>query len=105
GKGFMFISHTGEIFPSGFLPVAAGNVRRQSLRDAYRDSPLFVQLRDSNQLNGKCGECDYRNLCGGSRSRSYALTGDFMASDPRCIYDPAMKPALPRSSTEQRVVC
>lgn len=90
GKGFVFISHTGEIFPSGFLPVSGGNVRRDSILDIYRTAPLFRQLRDSNSLEGKCGGCEYRNLCGGSRSRSYALLGDYMQSDPRCVYQPAI---------------
>lgn len=90
GKGFVFISHTGDIYPSGFLPLSAGNVRRDSLVGIYRHSPLFRTLRGADK-HGKCGECEYRNLCGGSRSRSYALTGDFLAEDPRCIYQP--KPA------------
>jgi AdoMet-dependent heme synthase len=89
GKGFVFISHIGEIFPSGFLPIAAGNVRRDSLRTVYRESPLFRTLRDADNLGGKCGDCEYRNLCGGSRSRAFALTGDFLAEEPRCIYQPA----------------
>lgn len=88
GKGFVFISHTGEIYPSGFLPIAAGNVRRDSLTAVYRESPLFRTLRDADNLQGKCGECEYRNLCGGSRSRSYALTGNFLAEEPRCVYVP-----------------
>ena len=88
GKGFVFISHTGEIYPSGFLPLSAGNVRRDSLTDVYRHSPLFRTLRDADNLHGKCGQCEFRNLCGGSRSRSYALTGDFLAEDPRCVYEP-----------------
>jgi radical SAM protein len=88
GKGFVFISHTGEIFPSGFLPLSAGNVRMEHIGSAYRNSPLFRRLRDSDQLEGKCGRCEYRNLCGGSRSRSYALSGDYMESDPRCVYQP-----------------
>ena len=88
GKGFVFISHTGEIYPSGFLPISAGNVRRDSLVDIYRHSPLFRTLRDADNLHGKCGECEYRNLCGGSRSRCFALTGDYLAEDPRCVYQP-----------------
>jgi radical SAM protein len=88
GKGFVFISHTGEIFPSGFLPLSAGNVRRDSLTNVYRHSSLFRTLRNADNLHGKCGECEFRNLCGGSRSRSYALTGDFLAQDPRCVYQP-----------------
>jgi radical SAM protein len=92
GKGFMFITHVGEIFPSGFLPLSAGNVRRDSLVDVYRSSPLFRTLRNADNLHGKCGECECRNLCGGSRSRSYALTGDFLAEDPKCVYRPAKRP-------------
>ena len=89
GKGFVFISHTGEVFPSGFLPVAAGNVRQHLIGDLYRSTELFRVLRNSDNLGGKCGLCEYRNLCGGSRSRAYALTGDFLAEDPRCVYVPA----------------
>jgi len=89
GKGFVFVSHTGEIYPSGFLPVSAGNVRRDSLVDVYRNSPLFRTLRNADTLRGKCGDCEFRNLCGGSRSRSFALTGDYLAEDPRCVYRPA----------------
>lgn len=91
GRGFVFISHTGDIYPSGFLPVKGGNVRQERLGDIYRNSELFLTLRDSDLLEGKCGDCEYRNPCGGSRSRAYALTGNFMASDPRCVYEPAVK--------------
>jgi radical SAM protein len=89
GKGLLFISHTGEIFPSGFLEMSAGNVRTDSLAEAYRNSRLFRVLRNGDALAGKCGACEYRNLCGGSRSRAWALTGDFLAADPRCAYVPA----------------
>ncbi|HOL72593.1 MAG TPA: TIGR04053 family radical SAM/SPASM domain-containing protein [Bryobacteraceae bacterium] len=88
GKGFVFISHTGEIYPSGFLPVSGGNVRQDSLVEVYRTSPLFVALRNPDRLRGKCRICEYRNLCGGSRSRAYALTGDWLAEDPKCAYEP-----------------
>ncbi len=88
GKGLLFISHTGEIFPSGFLPVSAGNIRHTTLEQAYRGSALFQVLRDANSLGGKCGVCEYRNLCGGSRSRAFALSGDYLAEDPRCAYWP-----------------
>lgn len=88
GKGFVFISHSGEIYPSGFLPIPAGNVRRDSLTAVYRESPLFRTLRDADNLEGKCGDCEFRNLCGGSRSRSYALTGNYLAEEPRCVYVP-----------------
>jgi radical SAM protein with 4Fe4S-binding SPASM domain len=88
GKGFLFVSHTGEIFPSGFLPLSAGNVRSRSLVDAYRNSRLFRTLRNSDELGGKCGVCEYRNLCGGSRSRAFALEGDYLGADPNCAYQP-----------------
>jgi radical SAM protein len=87
-KGFVFISHTGEIYPSGFLPVCGGNVRRDSLVDVYRNSGLFRVLRDPDQREGKCGVCEYRCICGGSRARAFALTGDYLAEDPRCAYNP-----------------
>lgn len=88
GKGFVFVSHLGEVFPSGFLPVSAGNVRKQSLTDLYRHSPLFVSLRDSTNLKGKCGICEFREICGGSRARAYALTGDVFAEEPCCVWKP-----------------
>lgn len=89
GKGFVFVSHTGEVYPSGFLPLRAGNVRKQSLAEIYRTSPLFIALRDPNQLKGKCGICEYNQICGGSRARAYATTGDAFAPDPCCVYQPA----------------
>ncbi|HLK09494.1 MAG TPA: radical SAM protein [Candidatus Angelobacter sp.] len=88
GKGFMFISHTGEVQPSGFLPLSAGNVRSASVGDIYRNSELFQQLRNTGNLGGKCGECEFREICGGSRARAYALTGDAFAQDPSCAYVP-----------------
>ena len=94
GKGFVFVSHTGEIFPSGFLPISGGNVLRDSLTDVYRNSDLFRSLRDTTQREGKCGICEYQKICGGSRSRAYALTGDFLAEDPRCVYQPHLADAM-----------
>jgi len=88
-KGFVFISHIGEVYPSGFLPIKAGNVKKESLTDIYRSSEVFVSLRDTSKLKGKCGRCEYRELCGGSRSRAWATTGDVFASDPICTYEPA----------------
>src|SRR5437879_3634704 len=90
GKGFVFVSHTGEIFPSGFLPVSAGNVLRDSLVNVYQNSSLFRSLRDPEAKEGKCGACEYQKICGGSRSRAYALTGNYLAEDPRCVYQPQM---------------
>ncbi len=94
GKGFVFVSHTGEIFPSGFLPVTGGNVLEDSLTDVYRNSDLFQTLRDTTQRGGKCGLCEYQKICGGSRSRAFALTGDYLAEDPRCIYQPHLAEAV-----------
>jgi len=88
GRGLVFISRTGDICPSGFLPLAAGNARQHRLAEVYRHSALFCTLRDTSLLRGKCGRCPYKNLCGGSRSRAYALTGDYLAEDPRCCYQP-----------------
>lgn len=89
GKGFVFISHIGDVFPSGFLPLKAGNVKNGSLREIYRSSELFVSLRDNGQLKGKCGRCEFRDLCGGSRARAWSMTGDVFESDPLCTYEPA----------------
>jgi AdoMet-dependent heme synthase len=89
GKGFVFISHQGDVFPSGFLPLKAGNVRQQSLTEIYRHSPLFVHMRQTENLKGKCGVCEFREVCGGSRARAYALTGDPFAEEPCCVWEPA----------------
>ncbi len=86
GKGFVFVSHTGEICPSGFLPIVAGNVREQKLVDVYRDDPTFQRLRDPDRTNGKCGRCDFRQLCGGSRARAFGFDGDPFGSEPCCVY-------------------
>jgi len=88
GNGFVFVSHTGEIFPSGFLPVSGGNVLQDSLVDVYRHRELFRILRDHEKREGKCGRCEYQKICGGSRSRAYAVTGNYLAEDPRCVYQP-----------------
>jgi AdoMet-dependent heme synthase len=88
GDGFMFISHVGDIFPSGFLPVKAGNIRQDNLVDVYRNSTVFRQLRDRSLLKGKCNVCEYRPMCGGSRARAYAVTGDYLEAEPYCAYLP-----------------
>lgn len=91
GRGFAFVSHVGEVCPSGFLPIPAGNLRQQPLAQIYRASPLFTALRDPARLEGKCGRCEFRVVCGGSRARAYAVTGNYLAEDPSCVYRP---PAL-----------
>lgn len=88
GSGFCFISHKGDITPSGFLPVVTDNVRRDSLVDVYQNNPVFRELRDPDRLTGKCGGCGYRSICGGSRSRAYAHFRDYLATDPACAYEP-----------------
>ncbi|MBX6724236.1 MAG: SPASM domain-containing protein, partial [Dactylosporangium sp.] len=92
GRGFVFISHVGDVYPSGFLPLTAGNVRERSLVDIYRSDPLFVGLRDQNRLGGRCGRCEFRSVCGGSRARAYAVTGDVYAEEPACAYRPGSFP-------------
>ena len=88
GKGFVFINHEGEVYPSRYLPVSAGNVTSEPLSELYCNSTLFDSLRDSSKLKGKCGRCPMRNVCGGSRARAYAMTGDLFASEPCCAYQP-----------------
>ena len=97
GKGFVFISHTGEVYPSGFLPISGGNVRRERLSEIYQHSPIFQQLRDPGQLSGKCGACEFRHICGGSRARAFAVNGDAMAEEPCCAYVPKHYVASPAS--------
>jgi radical SAM protein len=88
GHGIVFISNQGDICPAGFLPLAVGNIRTDQLQDVYRNAPIFRALHDPNQFKGKCGRCEYRALCGGSRARAFAATGDALASDPFCHYEP-----------------
>ena len=88
GNGIMFISHTGIVHPSGFLPIICGMFPQQQLVDIYQNSPVFLALRDSDRLEGKCGRCQYRKVCGGSRARSYATTGNLFAEEPDCAYVP-----------------
>ncbi|MBM2826460.1 MAG: Fe-S oxidoreductase [Dehalococcoidia bacterium] len=88
GNGFCFVSHIGDVCPSGFLQIPAGNVRNQPITEIYRNSPLFQDLRDQSKLKGKCGVCEFKGVCGGSRARAFAVTGDYLAADPSCSYVP-----------------
>lgn len=88
GNGVMFISHRGEVTPAGFLGVVTGSVRERSPVELYRTHEVFVALRDPARLRGKCGRCEFRELCGGSRARAFARTGDYLESDPLCAYEP-----------------
>lgn len=86
GKGIMFVSHTGEIYPAGFLPVLCGRFPQDSLIKTYQEHGVFRALRNANLLGGKCGTCRYRFVCGGSRARAYAVTGDYLAPEPDCVF-------------------
>jgi radical SAM protein len=88
GRGFCFVDHRGDVQPSGFLPLTAGNVREADIADIYRNSELFRSLRDPSKLTGRCGRCEFAELCGGSRSRAWAITGNLFATDPWCAYEP-----------------
>jgi radical SAM protein len=89
GKGIMFVSHIGEIFPAGFLPLCCGQFPKDSVVETYQKHPTFLALRDADRLKGRCGACEYRYVCGGSRARAYAVTGDPLETEPDCVYIPA----------------
>jgi len=91
GSGVCFISHQGEVYPCGYLPVLAGDLRKQSFASVWEDSPVFLQLRDTDNLKGKCGHCEFRNICMGCRARAFAASGDFLDEEPFCVYQPRMQ--------------
>ena len=86
GNGFVFISHIGDVYPSGLLPIKTGNIRTTSLAEIYRNSPVFQNLRNPDKYKVKCGVCEFRYVCGGSRSRAYAMTGDYMEKANLSVY-------------------
>jgi radical SAM protein with 4Fe4S-binding SPASM domain len=89
GSAICFVSHTGEVFPCGYLPVSAGNVTKQHMRDIWADAAVFQKLRDVDQLEGKCGVCEFKKVCMGCRARAfYAEHGNYMAEEPYCVYEP-----------------
>ncbi|MCB0989250.1 MAG: TIGR04053 family radical SAM/SPASM domain-containing protein [Microthrixaceae bacterium] len=90
GRGFSFVDHHGFVYPSGFLPLSAGSVRKTPFTEIYRTSDLLVSLRDPDRLSGRCGRCDLRTVCGGSRSHAFAVSGDPLAEDPTCAYQPPL---------------
>ena len=94
GNGFLFVDHLGKVCPSGFLPMARGDAREGQLVATYRDDPVFRRLRDPDALGGRCGRCELRAICGGSRSRAFAATGDAFAEDPLCAYEPPETSAI-----------
>ena len=89
GHGIVFVSNLGEVYPSGFLPLPCGNVRSGSLVDIYRNSPVFRALHSPEKFLGRCGACEYKFICGGSRARAFAHTGNVLETDPFCPYAPA----------------
>jgi radical SAM protein with 4Fe4S-binding SPASM domain len=90
----MFVANNGFVFPSGFLPLPTGNVRTDDIVALYREHPVFTGLRDTSSFKGRCGECEYSRICGGSRARAFAWTGDPFASDPLCPYVPRVGPEV-----------
>jgi radical SAM protein with 4Fe4S-binding SPASM domain len=91
GRGIVFVAHNGEVYPSGFLPITSGRVPTDKLTSIYRTNPLFLALRDSTKLKGRCGVCGYREICGGSRSRAFAELGDPFQEDPACCFVPQLE--------------
>lgn len=90
GTGVAFVSHRGEVFPCGYLPLEAGNVREQSFQHIWNESKLFTELRDPDQLTGKCGLCEFKHVCGGCRARAYGMTMEYLGEEPFCTYEPRM---------------
>jgi len=88
GTGVCFISHQGEVYPCGYLPVLAGDLRQQSFAEIWEKAAVFEALRDTDNLKGKCGYCEFRNICMGCRARAYAATGDYLDEEPFCVYEP-----------------
>ncbi len=88
GSGVCFISHRGEVFPCGYLPVAAGSLRKESFRSIWESAPIFQELREVENLGGKCGICEFKQVCMGCRARAYGFTGDYLAEEPFCVYQP-----------------
>lgn len=103
GTGVCFISHEGEIYPCGYLPVIAGDLRKQSFTEIWENAGVFQQLRETDNLKGKCGCCEFRNVCMGCRARAYAATGDFLDEEPFCVYQPKMTQLKPALQTDKKV--
>ncbi len=97
GTGVCFISHVGEVYPCGYLPVMAGDLKRQSFKEVWEEAEVFADLRQTDKLEGKCGRCEFRNVCMGCRARAYAATGNYMDEEPFCVYEPRMQHAPVRA--------
>ena len=101
GTGVCFISHEGEVFPCGYLPALAGDLRKQSFAEIWNNSEVFAQLRDDDNLKGKCGCCEFRHVCMGCRARAFAATGDFLAEEPFCVYQPGTSNQMIREAAKR----
>ena len=88
GQGVCFVSHKGEIFGCGYLPIAAGELRKNDFKSIWFETELFNILRDDSRLQGKCGICEFKKICGGCRARAYEATGDYLEEEPECVYQP-----------------
>ena len=101
GKGFVFVDHVGAVYPSGFLPAPVGSVRDRPITELYREAPLLRWLRDPDRFEGRCGRCEFRQVCGGSRSQALAMTGNPLGEDPTCSYQPGSRsrPTTPRPTS------
>ena len=102
GTGVCFLSHEGEVFPCGYLPALAGDLRKQSFADIWSNSVVFEQLRDDDNLKGKCGCCEFRHVCMGCRARAFAATGDFLAEEPFCVYEPGTSNKMIRDAAGKK---
>jgi AdoMet-dependent heme synthase len=103
GTGVCFISHQGEVYPCGYLPVLAGDLRQQSFKEIWQGAAVFRQLRDVGNLRGKCGRCEFRNVCMGCRARAYAATGNYLDEEPFCIFEPQMQDPKQHETVGPRV--
>ena len=104
GTGVAFVSHRGEVFPCGYLPLEAGNIRQQPFQQIWESSPLFADLRDPDLLGGKCGLCEFKRVCSGCRARAYGMTLEYLGEEPFCTYEPGMVTVVfgERPSPEER---
>jgi radical SAM protein with 4Fe4S-binding SPASM domain len=105
GSAVCFISHKGEVFPCGYLPVKAGDLRTQSFAEVWETSEVFAALRDTRNLKGKCGACEFRNICLGCRARAFAASGDYLAEEPFCIYQPQHPVTNPKNGPQTSFSC
>jgi radical SAM protein with 4Fe4S-binding SPASM domain len=99
GSAVCFISHVGKVYPCGYLPAPAGDLREERFRDVWENAAIFGQLRETENLEGKCGICEFKNICMGCRARAFGLTGNYLAEEPFCVYEPN-RPHAHHNSTE-----